>query len=106
MPPPRVDSSVLRLDRIERSEDPAVLSGAAVAANAAFAQRRKTIRNSVLSATGWRASALDAALAASGIDSRVRAETLSVDDYLRLATQLRDQGLLPVVPHNNRHSTG
>lgn len=95
MPPPRVDSAVLRLERVERPEDPADLRAAAAAATAAFAQRRKTLRNSVLSATGWNGAALDAALAAASIDGRARAETLTPDDYVRLALALREHGLLP-----------
>lgn len=94
MPPPRVDSAVLRLERVPAG-DPGVARAAASMANAAFAQRRKTLRNSVLSATGWAVSALDAVLESSGIDGGVRAESLSVDDYLRLGAAARDSGLLP-----------
>lgn len=88
MPPPRVDSSVLRLDRIRRTESPDLLDAAARLAEAAFAQRRKTLRNSVLSATGRSGAGFDRALEATGIDGRRRAETLSVDEYVALARAL------------------
>jgi 16S rRNA (adenine1518-N6/adenine1519-N6)-dimethyltransferase len=88
MPPPRVDSAVLRLERITRPEPPAVLARAAEVARAAFAQRRKTLRNSVLAAGRWDAVAVDEALGRTGIDGRRRAETLSVEDFIRLAGQI------------------
>jgi len=95
MPPPRVDSAVLRLDRVESDLHTAVLEGAAAMASAAFAQRRKTLRNSVLSSTGWPAAGLDGALAEAGIDGRRRAEALSVEEYVDLARAALRQGLLP-----------
>lgn len=92
MPPPRVDSAVLRLDRIERPEPPTLLVAAARLADAAFAQRRKTIRNSVLASTGMAGDAFDRALADAGIDGRRRAETLSVEEYLLLAACMSPGG--------------
>lgn len=85
MPPPRVDSAVLRLERVRTDEDPALVSAARRLAEAAFAQRRKTLRNSVLASTGWSAAMLDDALLASGIDGGRRAEALSVQEFIKLA---------------------
>jgi 16S rRNA (adenine1518-N6/adenine1519-N6)-dimethyltransferase len=85
LPPPRVDSAVIRLERAERAEPPALLALAAEVATAAFAQRRKTLRNSLLSAGSWGRDVVDAALADAGIDGRRRAETLSVDEFVSLA---------------------
>ena len=62
-------------------------------AEAAFAQRRKTLRNSVLATTGWSGTAFDTALAQTGIDGRRRAETLSVDEFIELATVAASGGL-------------
>ncbi|MDO8914469.1 MAG: 16S rRNA (adenine(1518)-N(6)/adenine(1519)-N(6))-dimethyltransferase RsmA [Coriobacteriia bacterium] len=95
MPPPRVDSAVLRLDRVGDAGLAASAAGVASLASAAFAQRRKTLRNSVLSSTGWEGAAFDAAAAAAGIDGRRRAESLSLDEYIDLAREARGQGLLP-----------
>ncbi|MBR3316440.1 MAG: 16S rRNA (adenine(1518)-N(6)/adenine(1519)-N(6))-dimethyltransferase RsmA [Atopobiaceae bacterium] len=85
MPPPHVNSTVVRIDRIPLScDDPARVTEVI---DDAFAQRRKTIRNS-MSAKGWDKSMLDEAFCAAGIDSRTRAEMLSVDDFVRLAYEL------------------
>ena len=93
MPPPHVDSTVLRLERVVRAEPPDLLAAAVRLAEAAFSQRRKTLRNSVLASTGWSGVVFDRALAESGIDGRRRAETLSVDEYVELASAALASGL-------------
>lgn len=89
MPPPHVDSAVVRLERapLEGAGDVARVSAVI---DAAFAQRRKTIRNS-MSASGFAREALDAAFAACGIAPTCRAETLAPEDFVRLAAAL-DEG--------------
>ena len=97
MPAPHVDSAVVRLER--RSPDEVVLGeGASVSevarvVDAAFAQRRKTIRNS-MGATGFDKALLDQAFAAAGISPTARAETLALEDFTRLTTELADRGAL------------
>lgn len=82
VPPPKVTSAVVhivptaapdgvRLERLEQITE------------AAFGQRRKMLRQSLKAVPG----ALDG-LAALGIDSERRAETLSVDDFVALARAL------------------
>ena len=58
--------------------------------DAAFAQRRKTMRSAL---AGWAGSAAEAErrLRAAGIDPQIRGEKLSVADFVRLAQ-------VPVVP--------
>ena len=90
LPPPRVDSAVLRLERAPLAEDPALLREAARVADAAFAQRRKTVRNSLRATLGLDVLRLDAALEAAGIDGSLRAETLAPERFLALARALRD----------------
>jgi 16S rRNA (adenine1518-N6/adenine1519-N6)-dimethyltransferase len=86
MPPPHVDSAVVRIDRIESpATDP---EGVAQVIDAAFAQRRKTIRNS-MAAKGYNKDALDRAFVAAGIEPRARAETLSAADFVRLHGALK-----------------
>ena len=86
MPPPHVNSAVVRIDRAPLV--PAELVGPVSAViDAAFAQRRKTIRNS-MSASGYEKDALDAAFAACGIAPTCRAETLAPEDFVRLAEAL------------------
>jgi 16S rRNA (adenine1518-N6/adenine1519-N6)-dimethyltransferase len=95
MPPPRVDSAVLRLDRVRRDDGPAVVGVAGRMATAAFSHRRKTLRNSVLGSGLLAACELDGLLAETGIDGSRRAETLSVDEYLDLARYASQMGLVP-----------
>lgn len=80
-PPPQVLSSVVRLRPraalpVRNPEDFARV------VQAAFAQRRKTLRNSL------RALLDDAAFARAGIDPTRRAETLTLADFSRLSEQL------------------
>jgi 16S rRNA (adenine1518-N6/adenine1519-N6)-dimethyltransferase len=56
---------------------------------AAFAHRRKTMLNSLRDG-GYAPDLIAAALAECGIASDRRAETLSLEDYLKLSTALRD----------------
>ena len=88
MPAPHVDSAVVRIDRVD-GVVPEGLDREFVARviDAAFAQRRKTIRNS-MSANGFAKDALDAAFEACGIAPTTRAETLDVAAFVRLAQEL------------------
>ena len=94
MPPPHVDSAVVRIDRAPM-DDPATgepltagqIAWCAQVIDAAFAQRRKTIRNS-MGASGFDKAELDAAFAATGIEARSRAEALAPADFVRLAGAL------------------
>ena len=94
MPPPHVNSAVVRIER-DPALDPATgeplsqerLAATANVIDAAFAQRRKTIRNS-MAASGFDKAALDAAFAACDILPTCRAETLSPADFVRLASEL------------------
>lgn len=94
MPPPHVDSAVIRLDRAPMTdpETGRALSAEQIAwcskvIDAAFAQRRKTIRNS-MGSNGSDKAQLDAAFAQAGIDPRTRAEVLAAEDFVRLAAAL------------------
>ena len=88
MPAPHVDSAVVRIDRVD-GVVPEGLDREFVARviDAAFAQRRKTIRNS-MSANGFAKDVLDAAFEVCGIAPTTRAETLDVADFVRLAREL------------------
>ncbi len=88
LPPPRVDSAVISLKRIDRGLAPALLASATRAADASFSQRRKTLRNSLAAGLGTPVSDAEAILAEAGIDGSLRAENLSVDDYVSLGRAL------------------
>ena len=83
-PVPEVDSAVARLvplgTRAPQLADPELFARLVAAA---FAQRRKTLRNAL-------AALVDAAtLVAADIDPTARGETLSVDDYVRLTAAVK-----------------
>lgn len=86
MPPPRVDSAVVRIDRAPLCSAELARMAAPVI-DAAFAQRRKTIRNS-MSASDFEKDALDAAFAVCGIAPTVRAETLAPEQFIELSAAL------------------
>ncbi|NLC98919.1 MAG: 16S rRNA (adenine(1518)-N(6)/adenine(1519)-N(6))-dimethyltransferase RsmA [Actinomycetales bacterium] len=85
-PSPNVDSALVRLTR---HEPPTGADRAATFAlvDAAFAQRRKTLRAALSSVAGSGAEA-EVALVAAGIDPKERGEQLTVADFARLATHL------------------
>ena len=102
MPAPHVNSAVVRIDRArvanpETAEalSPEQLAATAAVTDAAFAQRRKTIRNS-MAARGFAKAALDEAFSATGISPTARAETLACEDFVRLALALAGAGAIPV----------
>jgi len=78
----------LRLDRVVRQEPEELRMLAERLAEAAFAQRRKTLRNSLIAASGHSAVEIDAALQVTGCDGRRRAETLTPDEFVALASAL------------------
>ncbi len=87
-PPPKVESVVLRFVPLPRPRvpiDDADLYRRLV--RGAFAQRRKTLRNSLLG-SNWPAAAIDAALEEAGIDPGRRGETLTIEEFGRLANIL------------------
>lgn len=88
LPPPRVDSAVIRLDRAPQAGTRTLAAAAARAADAAFSQRRKTLRNSLAAGLGIPVSEASAMLAEAGIDGGRRAETLGVHEYLALGAAL------------------
>lgn len=101
MPAPHVNSAVVRIDRAcvanpETAEalSPEQLAATAAVTDAAFAQRRKTIRNS-MAARGFEKAALDEAFSATGISPTARAETLACEDFVRLALALAGAGAIP-----------
>jgi 16S rRNA (adenine1518-N6/adenine1519-N6)-dimethyltransferase len=79
-PPPKVDSSIVRL--VPRPDDEVGIADPgrfAEVVRLAFGQRRKTLRNNLK-------GLMDAErIAAVGIDPGCRAETLAVADFKRLA---------------------
>jgi 16S rRNA (adenine1518-N6/adenine1519-N6)-dimethyltransferase len=83
-PAPNVDSGLVSLVRRDPPETTATREEVFAVVDAAFAQRRKTLRAAL---AGWAGSAAAAeqALTAAGIDFRLRGETLTVEQFARIA---------------------
>lgn len=82
-PPPKVDSAVVRLDPRADPPEPARVAAMEAISQAAFGQRRKMLRSSLKALGG--ADLCESA----GIDPTRRAETLSLEEFLRLADARR-----------------
>ena len=89
LPPPNVDSAVIRLDL--RREPPVQVADEGWffrVSRAAFAQRRKTAANSISASLGLPKAQVEAALGAAGIPANARAEQLSLEQFAALANAL------------------
>lgn len=84
VPPPRVESTVVRLRMLAEPRAPiADEEHYADVVHAAFGQRRKTLRNALRARHDE--AVVDAALSAAGIDGARRGETLTIAEFARLA---------------------
>ena len=85
-PAPRVDSGLVALDRGDPPNTTATREEVFAVVDAAFAQRRKTLRAAL---AGWAGSPAEAeaALRAAGIDPSLRGEVLGVEQFARIAEQ-------------------
>ena len=83
-PEPRVDSGLVALERRDPPPTTADREEVFAAIDAAFSQRRKTLRAAL---AGWAgsASAAETALRAAGVDPSLRGETLDVAAFTRIA---------------------
>lgn len=89
LPPPKVDSAVVVLDaRTTLPGTDATRDRMFELATMAFQRKRKTISNGLAQGLGIAKTELDALLEGAGIDSMRRPQTLSVDDWLRIAEAL------------------
>ena len=89
LPPPNVDSAVIRLDL--RREPPVQVADEGWffrVSRTAFAQRRKTAANSISASLGLPKAQVEAALGAAGIPANARAEQLSLEQFAALANAL------------------
>lgn len=84
-PAPKVDSAVLVVELFDEPKLPVEKLGNFFRlAKAAFAQKRKTLANSLASLPGLDKAQAQARLEAAGIDPRRRPQTLSLDEWGRL----------------------
>ena len=88
-PVPRVDSGLVAFSRLDQAQAAAVRGTAGQAAtfaviDAAFSQRRKTLR-SALAAWAGSPAAAESVLRAAGVDPALRGEALGIADFARIA---------------------
>ena len=89
MPAPKVDSAVIRLNVYKEpkyvlTDDKKFFK----IIKASFAQRRKTVANSISSTLGVEKSEVIHMLEDCGISTTARAENLSMDDFIKLAERI------------------
>ena len=87
-PAPNVDSGLVRMVRHDPPSTPATRQEVFAVVDAAFAQRRKTLRAAL---AGWAGGAprAEEILRSAGIDPSLRGERLSVDDFAAIAAAAR-----------------
>ena len=88
LPSPEVDSVVIKLDILKNPPVSLVNKAKFFAlVKAAFSQRRKTINNSLASG-GYDKKKIKEVLAKLGLDPKLRAEDLSIQDYANISNEL------------------
>lgn len=89
MPAPKVDSAVMRLNVYK--EPPIKVENEKIffsVVKAAFSQRRKTVLNSISSSLGLEKGVVNGVLLDSGVDPRLRAEKLTMDDFAEISRRI------------------
>ncbi len=88
-PEPRVDSGLVAFSRGPARAEPPTRRAVFEVIDAAFSQRRKSLRGAL---SGWAGSpsASEGILRAAGIDPGTRGEQLDIDDFISIAAQARE----------------
>jgi 16S rRNA (adenine1518-N6/adenine1519-N6)-dimethyltransferase len=87
-PAPNVDSGLVRLVRKDRGFDPQLRELTFAIVDSAFGQRRKTLRTALGSVLGS-PQEVESILQDAGVDSGLRGEQLSLQDFVAIAKQAR-----------------
>lgn len=85
VPPPKVDSSIIYMDCFEPPFPPETVVPTMTLVKTAFQQRRKTLKNALLRAE-WAPDAIEETLSNLGILPNARPETISVAQWVELAS--------------------
>jgi len=91
LPPPKVESAVVQIALREKPRVEVDETFFFKVVEAAFGERRKTIKNSLsrrLNIPGITSEVIEKALELAGIDSMRRGETLSIEEYAKLVNAL------------------
>lgn len=96
-PSPNVDSTTLRIDLHPQPRVPAEqLDAFFRLAKAGFSQKRKTLRNALSGGLAMKAEQGALLLQAAQIDPRRRAETLTIEEWVRLAVAFLEENITAV----------
>ena len=88
-PEPKVNSACLTLDRrTEPLFEDSLYKPFATVVKRAFSQRRKMMRKNLRG--GWPDEVIDMAMAASGLDAKIRAEKVTLEQFVDLTRNLHD----------------
>jgi 16S rRNA (adenine1518-N6/adenine1519-N6)-dimethyltransferase len=91
-PAPKVDSACLRVDMYAAPlVAPALLDGFFRLARAGFSQKRKTLRNSLAGGLHLPPAEAESLLRNAGIEPQRRAETVSIEEWGRLAESMKGE---------------
>jgi 16S rRNA (adenine1518-N6/adenine1519-N6)-dimethyltransferase len=92
-----VESVIVRLVRLHEPRVAVDESRLWAVVDAGFAERRKTMRNA-LRRLGVESEVADDLLSAAGVDPSARAETLSLEEFARIAGSLPSSALTSPAP--------
>jgi 16S rRNA (adenine1518-N6/adenine1519-N6)-dimethyltransferase len=101
-PSPQVDSAVVRIDlddhpfvEVDNAESPSTSSGLRFfeVVRAGFAQRRKQLRNALSAELALPASEVAQALRGVGVNPKRRAQTLSVEEWVKVWKEMQTRGI-------------
>ena len=87
-PAPNVDSGLVAWTRREPPATTATREQVFAVIDAAFAQRRKTLRSTLKSLVGGSGERAEAAIVAAGVDPQARGEVLDIHAFVAVAEQL------------------
>lgn len=96
-PVPNVDSALVKIERRPHPDTAATREQVFAVIDAAFAQRRKTLRQALAGLAGS-AGAAQEALERAGVSSTARGETLDIDQFAAVAQQLNAASAGACVP--------
>ena len=93
-PKPKVDSALVHLRQQDRIYDINLDAALKSCAKAAFSSRRKTLVNSIAGGLRQSNTNIRQAIEQSGIDPQLRAETLSLAEFVSITKHLLDLGII------------
>ena len=90
-PPPRVESTVVRLRFHPEDPPPGNRAAFEELVRSVFTRRRKTLANALQAYRGHEKPAIEAALGRADLDGRRRPESLDIPEFVRLSDALEDR---------------